>query len=114
MVEVTAGDQFAAWYRDLERRQQRRHPPRNRGSIEAATPSTKVAPMKTHKWNDIKNKGKSPERIAAVERQVKQDLLAMELVELRREAGLTQTDVAEALATTQGEISRLENRDDRL
>jgi transcriptional regulator with XRE-family HTH domain len=38
----------------------------------------------------------------------------IDLAELRREAGVTQVQVAEALATSQGQISRIERQRDLL
>jgi DNA-binding XRE family transcriptional regulator len=72
--------------------------------------------MKTYqKWADIKNKGKSPERIAAIEAQVRADLLEMDLADLRREAGLTQVEAADAADMTQSHLSRFERGEgDRL
>ena len=50
--------------------------------------------MKTHKWNDIKNKGMSPERIAASDRWVEEETVAIRLRELREAEGLQRrTDV---------------------
>ena len=42
------------------------------------------------------------------------DRVALKLAELRSELGLTQTDVAEAVASTQSAISRLERQGDVL
>ena len=38
----------------------------------------------------------------------------IDLVELRRAAGVTQVQLADALATTQGQISRIERQNDML
>jgi transcriptional regulator with XRE-family HTH domain len=38
----------------------------------------------------------------------------IDLAELRREAGVTQVQLAEALATSQGQISRIERQSDML
>jgi transcriptional regulator with XRE-family HTH domain len=38
----------------------------------------------------------------------------IDLVELRRAAGMTQMQLADALATTQGQVSRLERQSDML
>ena len=69
--------------------------------------------MPTHKWSDIKGK-MAPDRRARVEEAARQELLAMELRELRVEAGKTQTEVAEIAAMTQAELSKIERRDDHL
>jgi len=70
--------------------------------------------MKTHKWKDIKNVGKSAARIEEIDRKAQAELIALDLRELRKLAGKTQEEVAVALETTQGEISRFEKREDRL
>ncbi len=70
--------------------------------------------MKLHKWSDIKRSGRSLERAEKVRRRVENELLELNLGELRRELGVTQADMAEAADMTQGELSRLERRDDHL
>jgi transcriptional regulator with XRE-family HTH domain len=40
--------------------------------------------------------------------------LVIDLAELRREAGVTQVQLAEALATSQGQVSRIERQSDML
>ena len=40
--------------------------------------------------------------------------MVIDLAELRRTAGVTQVQLAEALATTQGQISRIERQNDML
>jgi hypothetical protein len=51
--------------------------------------------MKLHKWSDILAKSKlSPERRARIQAEVEQELLDMNLQELRKEAGVTQGEVA--------------------
>jgi transcriptional regulator with XRE-family HTH domain len=69
--------------------------------------------MPTHKWSEIRDK-MSPERKARVDAAVRRELLAMELRELRQEAGKTQTEVAEVAEMTQAELSKFERRDDHL
>jgi len=48
--------------------------------------------MATHKWSEIKEK-MAPERRARLDAEVRSEVLAMELRELRKEAGKTQTEV---------------------
>lgn len=67
----------------------------------------------TTKWRDIRSKGKSPERLAAIEAAVERELLDMELRDLREAAGMTQIELADLLDLTQVEVSRFERRDDR-
>ena len=69
--------------------------------------------MATRKWSEIKDK-MSPERKARVDVAVRRELLAMELRELRQEAGKTQAEVAEIEEMTQAELSKFERRDDHL
>lgn len=67
--------------------------------------------MATHKWKDIK---RSKDRTAD-DAWVRSELLQMTLRELREEIGdVTQKELAERIEKTQGELSRLENRDDHL
>lgn len=65
------------------------------------------------KWNDIKAKNMDPERRARLDREVRAEVDAMELRELREAAGKTQVEVAELAQMTQAELSRFERRDDR-
>jgi transcriptional regulator with XRE-family HTH domain len=69
--------------------------------------------MATHKWSEIKEK-MAPERRARLDAEVRGEVLAMELRELRKEAGKTQTEVAEVAEMTQAELSKFERRDDHL
>ena len=69
--------------------------------------------MATRKWSDLKEK-MAPERRARVDAAVRRELLAMELLELREEAGKTQAEVAEIAEMTQAELSKFERRDDHL
>ena len=69
--------------------------------------------MGTHKWSTIRDK-MTPERKARVDATVRRELLAMELRELRQEAGKTQEEVAEVAEMTQAELSKFERRDDHL
>jgi len=70
--------------------------------------------MKLHRWKDIRARGKSPERLAQVNREVAQELLEMDLRAIRETIGKTQTEIAEAAEMSQGEVSRLEQRRDYL
>jgi DNA-binding XRE family transcriptional regulator len=70
--------------------------------------------MKTHKWADIKRSRFSPERLAKIRKDAERELLELNLAELRKELGLTQEQVADAAEMSQGELSRLERRDDHL
>jgi hypothetical protein len=70
--------------------------------------------MKLHKWNDIKRSSKGPARAKRVQDRVDSVLLEMSLSDLRRELGVTQADMATAAEMSQGDVSRLEHRDDHL
>jgi hypothetical protein len=51
--------------------------------------------MKLYRWSDTLVKSKlSPERRARIQAEVEQELLEMNLEELRKAASVTQTDVA--------------------
>jgi DNA-binding XRE family transcriptional regulator len=51
--------------------------------------------MKLQKWSDTLAKSNlSPERRARIQAEVEQELLEMNLQELRKAAGITQADVA--------------------
>jgi DNA-binding XRE family transcriptional regulator len=69
--------------------------------------------MATHKWSEIKEK-MAPGRRARLDADVRRELLAMELRELRQEAGKTQAEVAGLAEMTQAELSKFERRDDHL
>lgn len=64
------------------------------------------------KWSDIKTKNMSPERRARLDREVANELLVMDLREIREMAGHTQAALAELTDMTQSELSRLERRED--
>lgn len=68
--------------------------------------------MKLHKWRDIRSKSMSPEKIRALDAEVQQELLEMDLRALREAAGLTQGELAEKLETSQAQLSKLERRED--
>lgn len=52
-----------------------------------------------------------PERLASVEEERLHTRVARQIYELRKEAGLTQSELAEKVGTTQSAISRLESAD---
>lgn len=68
--------------------------------------------MKTHRWEDIKTKRRTPAQLAALDRRVEQKLLELDLRAMRELAGRTQEDVASAAEMEQSEVSRLERRQD--
>lgn len=68
--------------------------------------------MKTHRWEDIKAKGRTPQQLAALDRRVERKLLELDLRAIRELTGRTQEDVASAAEIEQSEVSRLERRQD--
>ena len=68
--------------------------------------------MKLHKWSDIKRSSKDPVRAKRVQDRVQAELLEMSLGDLRRELGITQAAMADAADMSQGDVSKLEHRDD--
>lgn len=66
--------------------------------------------MKTHKWSDIKNKGMTPARIAAADRWVEEEIVAIGLRELREAEGITQEELARRVEVAQAQVSRTETR----
>lgn len=69
--------------------------------------------MATHRWKNIRRRA-SPEKEAATQAFVAQELLEMDIRELREMSGKTQVEMSQAMAIAQGELSRLERRDDHL
>jgi len=74
-----------------------------------------VTTMQVRKWKDIRRSGKlSDEQLARIDREVKKEVLEMTLREVRELAGKNQVELAAALEKAQGEISKIENREDWL
>ncbi len=69
--------------------------------------------MATRKFSELLDK-MAPERRARVEARVREELLQLNLQELRKMVGKTQADVAATLETTQGQVSVAEKRGDHL
>jgi transcriptional regulator len=70
--------------------------------------------MKLHKWSDVRDKHMSPAQRAAAQKWVESEILELNLRALRETTGKTQVEIAKATKMTQGELSRLERRDDHL
>jgi hypothetical protein len=70
--------------------------------------------MKTTKWSHLKAVAykDAPARYAEVQRKVGASAREIDLRAIREAAGKTQVEVAKSLSTSQGEISRLERRED--
>jgi transcriptional regulator with XRE-family HTH domain len=69
--------------------------------------------MATRKWKEIRDR-MTPERRARLDADVRREILALELRELREQAGKTQAEVADIAEMTQAELSKFERRDDHL
>jgi predicted transcriptional regulator len=70
--------------------------------------------MGVKKWSDIKAKRMTQERRERLDREVKVELLEMELRELRELSGISQADLAAAANMSQPQLSQIEARDDHL
>jgi predicted transcriptional regulator len=70
--------------------------------------------MKTHKWEDVMLTRFTPAQIKKMRAEVKREILEADLRAMRELAGKTQAEVAKAAQMTQGEISRVEKREDHL
>jgi helix-turn-helix protein len=68
--------------------------------------------MKTKPWRDLRARKFSPQKLALIDLAVEEQLLEMDLSELREASGKTQQEVAAALKKAQSEISRIESRSD--
>lgn len=69
---------------------------------------------KTHKWSDIKRRKLSEDQVAKAEDWAREESLKMDLREIRKMSGLTQTELADRVDLSQAELSRAERRGDRL
>jgi predicted transcriptional regulator len=67
----------------------------------------------THHWKTVRRSA-SPAKEAASRAFVANELLEMDLRELRELSGKTQVETARAMEVAQGELSRLERREDHL
>ncbi|MBE2233412.1 MAG: helix-turn-helix transcriptional regulator [Anaerolinea sp.] len=60
----------------------------------------------------MKAKKFSPDQLEQIDNAVEQELLEMDLRALREAAGLTQEELAQRVAITQSQLSKLERRED--
>jgi predicted transcriptional regulator len=65
-----------------------------------------------HKWQDIKGRRLTPERMAELDREIAAKSAAIDLTRFREALGVTQVELAKAIESTQGEVSRIESRED--
>lgn len=70
--------------------------------------------MKVHRWEDLKRRCLSPERIEEIRKQVEEETVELNLQAMRKVLGKTQVEVASAAQMTQTELSRTERREDHL
>ena len=68
--------------------------------------------MTVTNWQEIKAKKFTPEQIQQIDDAVEQELLEMDLRALREAAGLTQEELAQRVAVTQSQLSKMERRED--
>ncbi len=68
--------------------------------------------MTVHTWQEIKAKKFSSDQLQQIDNAVEQELLEMDLRALREAAGLTQEEMAQRVAITQSQLSKLERRED--
>jgi DNA-binding XRE family transcriptional regulator len=68
--------------------------------------------MTVHTWQEIRAKKFSPDQLQQIDNAVEQELLEMDLRALREAAGLTQEELAQRVAITQSQLSKLERRED--
>jgi len=71
-----------------------------------------TAKVSTSTWQEIKTRKFSPEQLRQLDDSIEQELLEMDLRALREAAGLTQEELAQRVAVTQSQLSKLERRED--
>lgn len=70
--------------------------------------------MATRKWSAIKARKLTPAQVEEIRKEAEEEVLAMNLRELREATGKTQVEAAILAEMSQGELSRAERRDDHL
>lgn len=70
--------------------------------------------MATKNWKEIRANKLSPAARARVEAAVRDELATMDLRQAREASGKTQAEISAATEMSQGEVSRLERREDFL
>jgi Helix-turn-helix domain len=100
IVEVVATETFDEWMSTLT--------PRERTEV------LQVKKVRIKTWDALEKKYFTAAELAEADRYVEQEILEMNLRELRRLTGFTQEDVAQATQMRQPELSRVERRDDHL
>jgi len=68
----------------------------------------------TKYWKDLKKERLSEEKLNQIQQKVEEEIVAINLKNLRQLLGKTQVETALKAQMSQGEISRLEGRSDHL
>jgi predicted transcriptional regulator len=68
--------------------------------------------MTAKKWSDIRARKFTPEELCGIDQEIENDLLEMDLRALREAVGLTQGELAQRVAITQSQLSKMERRED--
>jgi predicted transcriptional regulator len=70
--------------------------------------------MRARRWEDVQRRKLSKEQVAEVRARVTDEILQMNLRELRESLGKTQDELASLTNMDQSQLSKLERRDDHL
>ncbi len=70
--------------------------------------------MKLHRWEDMKRRKLSPEKLEKIDQEVEREVLLLNLKALREELGKTQSEIAAMADMDQSEVSKAERRGDHL
>ncbi len=70
--------------------------------------------MRARRWEEVQRRKLSNEQVAEVRARVTEEVLQMNLRELRESLGKTQDEVAQLTDMGQSQLSKLERRDDHL
>lgn len=70
--------------------------------------------MATHKWSDIRKERFSPEHIAQIDEKIDQEIIELNLKNLREVLGKTQEEIAQTANMTQSQLSKTEKSREHL
>ena len=73
-----------------------------------------MAKLQVHRWEETEKKFFTPEQIAAAQKYAEEEVLRLNLAEVRKLCGVTQAELAKATKMAQSELSRVERRDDHM
>ena len=68
--------------------------------------------MKLHKWSDIKKGNLLDADVRRLDQEISEEVMEMNLRQLRDMAGLTQVELAAKLESAQPQLSQIENQSD--